>query len=140
LCDGSPTALGCASLVEDDGTIENAVWEADMLRYEKFPAIYILASRRNGTLYIGVTSDLINRISIHKQDIVEGFTKRYGVHLRVYYEYFDTMEEAIRREKQLKKWRRRDKVALIEKHNPGWRDLYTEVSGLVDPNSIPKLV
>ncbi len=111
-----------------------------MPRPEKSPAIYILASRRNGTLYIGVTSDLIDRISIHKQDLVAGFTKRYGVHLLVHNEYFDTMDEAIRREKQLKKWLRRDKVALIEHSNPNWHDLYTDVYGLIDPKSIPKLI
>ena len=99
-------------------------------------AVYVMASGQHGTLYIGVTSDLIDRISIHKQDIVDGFTKRYGVHLLVHYEHFDTMEQAIRREKQLKQWLRRDKIALIELHNPGWRDLYTEVSGLVDPNPV----
>ena len=107
---------------------------------EKSPAIYVLASQWNGTLYIGVTSDIVDRISIHKQDLVAGFTSRYGVHLLVHYEYFDTMDEAIRREKQLKKWPRARKVELIERNNPAWRDLYTDVSGLIDPHCIPKLV
>jgi len=102
---------------------------------DKEPAVYILASRRNGTLYIGVTSDFITRISEHKQDLIEGFTKRYGVHRLVHIEMFPTMDEAIAREKQLKKWSRARKIALIEEDNPDWRDLYPELSGLVDPDS-----
>ena len=97
------------------------------MRKQKCPAVYILASKRNGTLYIGVTSDLSGRISIHKQDLVEGFTKRYGVHILVYYEFFDTMTEAIAREKQLKKYSRARKIALIEARNHEWRDLYEEI-------------
>ena len=97
---------------------------------EKEPAIYILASRRNGTLYVGVTSDLVGRISEHKQDLIDGFTKRYKVHLLVHYEIFDDMGTAIRREKQLKKWPRARKIALIEARNPAWTDLYWEMSGL----------
>ena len=93
----------------------------------KRPAIYILASRRNGTLYIGVTSDLPGRISVHKQDLVDGFTKRYGVHVLVYYEFFDAMPEAIAREKKLKTFLRVDKIALIETSNSGWHDLYEEI-------------
>ncbi len=93
----------------------------------KHPAVYILASKRNGTLYIGVTSDLAGRISIHKQDIIDGFTKRYGVHILVHYEFYDTMPEAIAREKQLKKFLRAKKIALIETRNPGWHDLYEEI-------------
>ena len=99
---------------------------------DKQPAVYILASRPNGTLYIGVTSDFVGRISEHKQDLYEGFTKRHGVHLLVYIEFLDDMEEAIRREKQLKRWRREWKLALIEKQNPTWRDLYWELSGTTD--------
>ena len=97
---------------------------------EKEPAVYILASRRNGTLYVGVTSDLVGRISEHKQSLIDGFTKRYGVHTLVHFEIFDEMEAAIRREKQLKKWPRARKLALIEVANPTWRDLYWEASGL----------
>lgn len=93
----------------------------------KRPAIYILASRRNGTLYIGVTSDLPGRVSVHKQDLVDGFTKRYAVHSLVYYELFDTMADAIAREKQLKKFSRARKIALIEAGNPNWLDLYEEI-------------
>ncbi|MBR2535879.1 MAG: GIY-YIG nuclease family protein [Hyphomicrobium sp.] len=93
----------------------------------KRPAVYILASKRNGTLYVGVTSDLPGRISVHKQDLVEGFTKRYGVHTLVHYELFDTMPDAIAREKQLKKFSRARKMALIEAGNPNWVDLYEEI-------------
>lgn len=91
------------------------------------PAVYILASRRNGTLYIGVTGDLASRVSIHQQDLVDGFTRRYGVHILVHYEHFDTMPEAIAREKQLKKLLRSAKLALIETDNPDWRDLTPDV-------------
>ena len=94
---------------------------------EKFPAIYILTSKRNGTLYIGVTSDLAGRVSVHKQDLVEGFSQRYHVHILVHYEFFNTMPEAIAREKQLKKFSRAKKIALIEMSNPGWTDLYEHI-------------
>jgi putative endonuclease len=94
----------------------------------KQPAVYILASRRNGTLYIGVTSDLVKRAYEHKQDLVEGFTKRYGVHELVYFEMHEDMVAAITREKQLKKWNRAWKVELIEQRNPEWRDLYAELA------------
>jgi putative endonuclease len=80
----------------------------------------------DGILYVGVTSNLANRASLHKQDIIEGFTKRYGMHSLVYYEMHHTMPEAIRREKQLKKWNRAWKVRLIETVNPEWQDLWTE--------------
>jgi putative endonuclease len=90
----------------------------------KQPAVYILASKRNGTLYIGVTSDLVKRVWQHKNDVVEGFTKKYGVHTLVYYEMHANMAEAIRREKQLKKWNRAWKIELIEKENPQWLDLW----------------
>ena len=95
----------------------------------KQPAIYILASNRNGTLYIGVTSDLVQRIWQHRNDAIEGFSKRYGAHALVHFELHTTMEEAILREKQLKKWERRWKIELIEKSNPYWRDLY---EGILD--------
>lgn len=96
---------------------------------EKQPCVYILASRRNGTLYVGVTSDLIARIWQHKNDAVEGFTKRYGVHQLVFYEVHGDMLAAIGREKQLKKWNRAWKIALIESRNPEWTDLWVEISG-----------
>ena len=85
------------------------------------------ASSRRGTLYIGVTSDLVKRVYEHKQDLVEGFTKRYRVHTLVYYELFEDMSQAIGREKQLKKWQRAWKIELIERMNPEWRDLYADI-------------
>lgn len=90
--------------------------------------VYILASRRNGTLYIGVTGDLVKRVYEHKQNDVEGFTKQYKVHNLVYYETYGDVSEAILREKQMKKWNRQWKINLIEKHNPQWVDLYQEIS------------
>lgn len=91
------------------------------------PFVYILASKRNGTLYTGVTSDLARRISQHKSGNVPGFTARYGVRTLVYFEQHDSMDSAIRRERQVKKWRRRWKLEMIERHNPRWRDLYAQL-------------
>ena len=88
----------------------------------KQPAVYILASKRNGTLYIGVTSDLVKRIWEHKNNIVEGFTKRYNVHRLVWYELHGSMESAITREKRLKDWKRKWKLELIESNNPNWQE------------------
>ncbi|MCP1771833.1 putative endonuclease [Neisseria perflava] len=93
------------------------------------PAVYILASQRNGTLYIGVTSDLVKRIYQHKHHQVVGFTGCYDVVLLVWYELHATMDSAITREKQLKKWQRNWKLRLIEKHNPNWCDLWSEIVG-----------
>jgi putative endonuclease len=87
----------------------------------------MLASKRNGTLYVGVTSDLIKRVWEHKQDFVEGFTKKYGVHSLVWYELHADMLSAIAREKALKEWKRDWKLALIEKDNPLWKDLYDDL-------------
>ena len=87
-----------------------------------------MASKRNGTLYIGVTSDIVKRVWEHKNDVVAGFTQKYSVHLFVYYELFDDMESAILREKQLKKWRRAWKINLIEKSNRSWRDIYPDIA------------
>jgi len=89
--------------------------------------VYILASRRNGTLYVGVTSDLLKRVYEHKHDLVDGFTKRYHGHILVYYEVHDDIREAITREKQIKKWNRKWKLDLIEEKNPEWKDLYNEI-------------
>jgi putative endonuclease len=86
--------------------------------------VYILASERNGTLYIGVTNDLIRRVYEHKNNIVRGFTKKYGVHRLVYYEQVSNIKSALQREKRLKKWNRKWKIELIEKNNPEWNDLY----------------
>ena len=85
--------------------------------------VYILASCRNGTLYIGVTNDLARRVYEHQEGIVEGFTKRYGVHHLVYYEVHKDVRDAIWREKCIKRWRRAWKIRLIEQENPDWRDL-----------------
>jgi putative endonuclease len=90
---------------------------------ERQPCVYLLASGRHGTIYTGVTSDLIGRIYQHREDVVEGFTKRYGVHRLVYFEMFEDMPTAIAREKQIKAWRRDWKASLIEEANPFWEDL-----------------
>ena len=89
--------------------------------------VYILASKRNGTLYIGVTNDLRRRIYEHKQKMVDGFTKKYNIDKLVYYEQTNSAYDAIQREKQLKKWNRDWKIKLIEKNNPYWKDLYYEI-------------
>ena len=91
------------------------------------PCVYVLASGRNGTLYTGVTSNLPARIWQHRHLVVEGFTRRYHAHRLVWYELHATMESAICREKAIKKWMRAWKIELIEKSNPYWRDLYSEI-------------
>lgn len=95
----------------------------------KQPAVYMLASQRNGTLYIGVTSDLTQRIWQHKEGLSEGFTKTYGVKTLVWYEQHETMEGAIRKEKAMKKWLRAWKLKTIEQTNPDWNDLWPEIIG-----------
>ncbi len=95
----------------------------------KQPVVYILASKKDGVLYIGVTSDLKKRIWQHKTNEVEGFTKKYNVHRLVYYEQHADMPHAIQREKQMKKWNRQWKINLIEKDNPEWKDLYEGIQG-----------
>jgi putative endonuclease len=94
---------------------------------KKLPCVYLLASKRNGTLYVGVTSDLVKRVWEHKDDLVAGFTSKYGVHLLVYYELHEDMLGAITREKRIKKWNRIWKLKLIERDNPEWKDLWAEV-------------
>ena len=95
--------------------------------------VYVLASQRNGTLYVGITSNLIKRIWEHKNKAIEGFTQKYNVGKLVYFEQYRDPENAIKREKRLKKYNRQWKLELIEKENPEWRDLYTDlVSGLPD--------
>ena len=89
--------------------------------------VYILSSKRNGTLYIGVTSDLVKRTWEHKQGMVEGFTHKYGVKTLVYYEVHESPEAAITRENQMKKWDRAWKIRIIEKSNPQWDDLYEQI-------------
>ncbi len=98
-----------------------------MSRYETI-AVYIMANRRDGALYTGVSSRLPQRIYEHKQSLADGFTKKYNIKSLVYYEVCDTMEQAISREKRLKKYKREQKVALIEKMNPDWKDLYEEIT------------
>jgi len=98
-----------------------------MDRIDQQPAVYILASKRNGTLYIGVTSNLAKRTWQHRNDRAESFTKEYGVQTLVYYELHPTMLDAIRREKRLKKWNRAWKLELIEKVNPEWKDLSSTI-------------
>ncbi len=93
----------------------------------KQPSVYILASKKNGTLYIGVTSNFIQRIWQHKNNQTEGFTKKYNVHTLVYYEQHERMESAITREKKMKKWKRDWKIKLIEKGNPQWEDLWLKI-------------
>jgi putative endonuclease len=94
---------------------------------EKIFAVYIMASARNGTLYIGVTSSLVKRVWEHREGVVDGFTKEYGVKCLVYYEIHDNAENAITREKQLKKWEPVWKLRLIEEKNPQWRDLFPDI-------------
>ena len=94
---------------------------------KKQPCVYLLASKRNGTLYVGITSDLVKRIWEHKNGVMEGFTKRYGTHKLVWYELHETLHGAIAREKAIKEWQRKWKLQLIEKTNPQWRDLYPDL-------------
>jgi putative endonuclease len=90
--------------------------------------VYMLASGRNGTLYTGVTGDILGRAWQHKNDVLEGFTKKYGVHILVWYEVHNDVEAAIAREKQIKRWKRAWKIQLIEKENSGWNDLYGKLT------------
>lgn len=89
--------------------------------------VYILASKRNGTLYTGVTNNLIARVNQHKTNLIDGFTKKYGIHQLVYFEESESIIDAITREKQIKRWRREKKIKLIQSINPEWRDLYEEI-------------
>ena len=95
----------------------------------KQPAVYILASERNGTLYTGVTSDLVGRTWQHREHMVDGFTKKYEVTMLVWFEMHGDMESAIRREKQIKAWKREWKIRLIEESNPYWNDLWLKITG-----------
>ena len=97
------------------------------MKLKKTYYTYILASKRNGTLYVGMTSNLKRRAYEHKNDIIEGFTKKYKVHLLVYYKTFSNPRDAIKREKQIKEWKREWKMELIEKENPSWRELYYDL-------------
>jgi putative endonuclease len=90
--------------------------------------VYILASWRNGTLYVGVTSDLAGRVNDHKQDLLEGFTKKYSVHILVWFGEYGDVNDAIVREKRIEKWERAWKIELIEKMNPDWIDLFVQIA------------
>ncbi|MBE7186612.1 MAG: GIY-YIG nuclease family protein [Methylobacterium mesophilicum] len=98
------------------------------------PAVYMMASKRNGTIYAGVTSDLIRRVTEHRTGAVEGFSRRYGCKTLVWFDMADTMEAAIGREKQIKAGSRARNIALIEAANPQWRDLYPTITGQVGTN------
>jgi putative endonuclease len=89
--------------------------------------VYVMANKRNGTIYVGVTSDLLKRVFQHKQNLVDGFTKKYNIHQLVYFEVSDDIQSAIAREKQLKNWKRLWKLKLIETINPEWEDLYDQI-------------
>jgi len=91
--------------------------------------VYIMASQRNGTLYIGVTNDLVRRVFEHRNGVVGGFTERHSVKVLVFFEVHVSIEAAIRREKALKRWNRKWKLDLIERENPTWRDLWEEICG-----------
>jgi len=97
------------------------------MAHTKQPCVYILANKRNGTLYVGVTSDMMKRGWEHRQGVEEGFTRKYGVQILVHYEVCENMLSAISREKQLKKWNRAWKLRLIEERNPAWRDLWQDI-------------
>ena len=96
---------------------------------QKLYYVYMLASRRNGTLYTGVTNDIGRRVWEHRSDLAEGFTRKYGVHILVWYETHEDIDTAIAREKQIKGWNRAWKIRLIEKENSGWNDLYEKIIG-----------
>jgi putative endonuclease len=111
-----------------NGTDRSCIQSAEGRVFLKQPAVYIMASRRNGTLYTGVTSNLPQRAYQHKEAVVPGFTSRYGCKLLVWYEVHETMESAILREKQIKGGSRKRKLALIESMNPSWRDLFEDIT------------
>jgi putative endonuclease len=99
--------------------------------------VYLLASRRNGTLYLGVTNDVMRRTWEHKSDVIDGFTKKYGVHTLVWFETYDDINVAIAREKQIKGWNRAWKIKLIEGQNSGWNDLYERLLGEIALPDMP---
>ncbi|HEY2071370.1 MAG TPA: GIY-YIG nuclease family protein [Rhizomicrobium sp.] len=99
--------------------------------------VYILASRRNGTLYIGVSNDVIRRTWEHKSDVIDGFTKKYGIHTLVWFEFYEDVRLAIIREKKMKHWKRAWKIELIEKTNSGWNDLYDRLLGEIALPDLP---
>jgi putative endonuclease len=96
----------------------------------RFSWVYMLASQRNGTLYVGVTTDLLRRVAEHREGVIRGFASKHAVKRLVWFETHESIESAIRREKRLKEWQRTWKIALIQKENPEWRDLWPEVVGM----------
>ena len=104
---------------------------------DKQPAVYMLASKRKGILYTGVTSNLVGRIWQHREHVIDGFTQRYDVSRLVWYQLTEAMDSAILREKQVKKWNRAWKIRLIEEMNPGWRDLWPEIAGHAEVPGFP---
>jgi putative endonuclease len=110
------------------GSRDHGAFNPPKAAMDKSSYVYMLASGLNGTLYVGVTSDLVKRVWQHRESLAEGFTKRYGVKDLVWYELHLDIMEAIRREKQIKKWNRAWKVELIQEMNPGWRDLYADIT------------
>ena len=123
-----PTGMRLSLRRNDRGCIPAFTEIEKQAMHEKQPCVYLLASKKNGTLYTGVTSNLARRIYTHKHGVIEGFTGRYDVRRLVYYERHGTMEAAINREKQIKSWQRRWKINLIEARNPRWRDLYEDLA------------
>ena len=107
--------------------MKTGIQKGSSIKKIQYSYVYIMASKRNGTLYIGVTADLIRRVYEHKHDLVDGFTKKYGVHSLVYFQQAEDIETAILEEKRLKRWNRNWKLELIEKNNPEWKDLYPEI-------------
>jgi putative endonuclease len=108
---------------------EAGIHGLDFSEGSKCGYFYVMSSDRNGTLYVGVTSNLLRRVAEHKQGIFEGFTKRYAIHRLVYFEQFESVVGAIEREKQVKKWKRAWKIELINAYNPDWLDLYEGLAG-----------
>ncbi|MEE9209635.1 MAG: GIY-YIG nuclease family protein [Kiloniellales bacterium] len=106
-----------------DPSIQSASWPRAMAYY-----IYLMASKRNGTLYVGVTNDLVRRVYEHRQGQADGFTKKYNVKILAYFEMHSDIRHALQREKNIKHWRRAWKIALIEKANPEWKDLYDTIT------------
>jgi putative endonuclease len=90
--------------------------------------VYVVTNKKNGTLYVGMTDDLVKRIWQHRNELIEGFTKQYGLKMLVWFEFHESRESAFKRERQIKKWNRVWKLELIEKQNPGWRDLWEEIN------------
>jgi putative endonuclease len=126
-----------AGMTEDGGWDDSIQWTwygAARMKLDSVPTVYILASKPYGTLYVGVTSELCSRIAAHREGLVPGFTKSHGVTLLVWRGHFETMEAAIRREKQIKEWKRDWKINLIERDNPRWTDLSIELCG---PQALP---